>query len=163
MNSESREVNHDQKLLKNLQAQVRSLKSWIVATAVMASGSVLLAFGSLVWAGLPRDSLRLVDGQWITRVQLSVSPDGGTRVDLNDTDGSSRVVIGANPKGAVSMSVIGRDGLGEATLLVWGDASPGLYMYDSTHTKRAELLVAEDGAPRIVFFDEAGNTIWSAP
>lgn len=77
--------------------------------------------------------------------------------------GQSRAVLQENPDGSTTLAFPDQQGQTRMTAGMANVGEPVIALYDAKGTARAVLALSEDGSPHLVFLNENGFLIWSAP
>jgi hypothetical protein len=82
---------------------------------------------------------------------------------LVDKKGKIHAMLGTTNLGTPSLGIWDKEGKNRLIIGFVGKGVPGIGLNDAKGTRRADFRITPDGKAGIVFYDETGNAMWSAP
>ena len=113
---------------------------------------------SFGWRGANFPGLSLYDENGREGVALSVRPDGGGVLNL-DQKGESRANLNVLADGSPCLSLRNDSGKEQAVLTVEPDGKARLYLADGEETARVNLMVLPDGRPGMTLLEQHARPV----
>lgn len=95
--------------------------------------------------------------------QIGELEKGGIGLSLNNSDGTESIELATQGDGSAALEIHAKDHDGAILVSVTPDGKPVIGAKDRKSTVRANIGLAEDGAPFVLIFDKEGKLIFRYP